>query len=77
MTNPFSPLQGKIFLKLYLSQTISLLSDAFTWVGIALLAVGNIKGQLHLTDKHYGYVMAAFGMISRYLEEPRHGPTNL
>ena len=38
MTNPFSPLKEKIFLKLYLSQTISLLGDAFTWVGIALLA---------------------------------------
>ena len=38
MTNPFSPLKEKLFLKLYLSQTISLLGDAFTWVGIALLA---------------------------------------
>src|SRR5665213_3375370 len=38
MPNPFSPLKEKIFLKLYLSQTISLLGDAFTWVGIALLA---------------------------------------
>ncbi|HEU5364223.1 MAG TPA: MFS transporter, partial [Hanamia sp.] len=38
MTNPFSPLKEKVFLKLYLSQTISLLGDAFTWVGIALLA---------------------------------------
>jgi len=38
MTNPFSALRDKIFLKLYLSQTISLLGDAFTWVGIALLA---------------------------------------
>ncbi len=38
MTNPFSPLKEKIFLKLYFSQTISLLGDAFTWVGIALLA---------------------------------------
>src|SRR6476620_770133 len=38
MVNPFSPLREKIFLKLYLSQTISLLGDAFTWVGIALLA---------------------------------------
>ena len=38
MTNPFSPLREKVFLKLYLSQTISLLGDAFTWVGIALLA---------------------------------------
>ena len=38
MTNPFSVLKEKIFLRLYLSQTISLLGDAFTWVGIALLA---------------------------------------
>jgi NRE family putative nickel resistance protein-like MFS transporter len=38
MTNPFSPLRDRIFAKLYLSQTISLLGDAFTWVGIALLA---------------------------------------
>ena len=38
MTNPFSPLRDKIFEKLYISQTISLLGDALTWVGIALLA---------------------------------------
>lgn len=38
MTSPFGALTDKIFLKLYLSQTISLLGDAFTWVGIALLA---------------------------------------
>ena len=38
MNNPFRPLGDKIFLRLYLSQTISLLGDAFTWVGIALLA---------------------------------------
>jgi len=38
MTNPFKALRDKIFLVLYLSQTISLLGDAFTWVGIALLA---------------------------------------
>lgn len=38
MANPFSALREKIFLKLYLSQTISLMGDAFTWVGIALLA---------------------------------------
>src|SRR5215207_11305728 len=36
--NPFGALRDKIFLRLYLSQTISLLGDAFTWVGIALLA---------------------------------------
>lgn len=38
MTNPFKALSDKIFFRLYLSQTISLLGDAFTWVGIALLA---------------------------------------
>ncbi|MEP7278382.1 MAG: MFS transporter [Bacteroidota bacterium] len=36
--HPFIALKEKIFFKLYLSQTISLLGDAFTWVGIALLA---------------------------------------
>jgi NRE family putative nickel resistance protein-like MFS transporter len=38
MKNPFRALSDKIFFRLYLSQTISLLGDAFTWVGIALLA---------------------------------------
>ena len=38
MNNPFIALKEKIFLKLYFSQTVSLLGDAFTWVGIALLA---------------------------------------
>lgn len=38
MTNTFNSLKEKIYLKLYFSQTISLLGDAFTWVGIALLA---------------------------------------
>src|SRR5215210_980817 len=38
MSNPLKPLTEKIFFRLYLSQTISLLGDAFTWVGIALLA---------------------------------------
>ena len=38
MAKPFIALRDSIFLRLYLSQTISLLGDAFTWVGIALLA---------------------------------------
>jgi MFS transporter, NRE family, putaive nickel resistance protein len=38
MQNPFQALSDSLFRKLYLSQTISLLGDAFTWVGIALLA---------------------------------------
>ena len=29
---------------------------------ILVNTVGYVKGQLHLTDKHYGYVMAAFGI---------------
>ena len=29
---------------------------------ILVNTVGYIKGQLQLTDKHYGYVMAAFGI---------------
>lgn len=35
---PFKALQSKTFAKLYLAQTISLLGDAFSWVGLALLA---------------------------------------
>ena len=38
MAKPFIALRDTIFFRLYLSQTISLLGDAFTWVGIALLA---------------------------------------
>jgi MFS transporter, NRE family, putaive nickel resistance protein len=38
MSNPFKPLKETLFRRLYLAQTISLLGDAFTWVGIALLA---------------------------------------
>ena len=35
---PFQALKNKVFAKLYLAQTISLIGDAFTWVGLALLA---------------------------------------
>ena len=35
---PFQTLQNKTFAKLYFAQTISLLGDAFSWVGLALLA---------------------------------------
>src|SRR5680860_597681 len=37
-TEPFHALRNKLFAKVYLAQTISLLGDAFTWVGLALLA---------------------------------------
>jgi NRE family putative nickel resistance protein-like MFS transporter len=35
---PFQALKNKVFAKLYMAQTISLMGDAFTWVGLALLA---------------------------------------
>jgi NRE family putative nickel resistance protein-like MFS transporter len=38
LTEPFQPLRNKLFAKVYLAQTVSLLGDAFTWVGLALLA---------------------------------------
>ncbi len=38
LTEPFKALQNKTFAKLYLAQTVSLLGDAFSWVGLALLA---------------------------------------
>ncbi len=38
LTEPFKALQNKTFATLYLAQTISLLGDAFSWVGLALLA---------------------------------------
>ncbi len=38
VTEPFQALRNKLFAKVYLAQTISLLGDAFTWVGLALLA---------------------------------------
>jgi len=38
LTEPFQALQNRLFAKVYLAQTISLLGDAFTWVGLALLA---------------------------------------
>lgn len=37
-TEPFRALKNKVFAKLYIAQTISLIGDAFTWVGLALLA---------------------------------------
>ncbi len=38
ITEPFQALRNKLFAKVYLAQTISLLGDAFTWVGLALLS---------------------------------------
>jgi len=38
MKNLLKPFSSKVFSHLYLAQAISLLGDAFTWVGVALLA---------------------------------------
>ena len=38
LIEPFIVLENKTFAKLYMAQTISLLGDAFSWVGLALLA---------------------------------------
>lgn len=38
LIEPFQALRNKTFAKLYLAQTISLIGDAFSWVGLALLA---------------------------------------
>lgn len=38
LTEPFHALGNRVFTKLYLAETISLLGDAFTWVGLALLS---------------------------------------
>lgn len=38
LTEPFQALKNIVFAKLYFAQTISLIGDAFTWVGLALLA---------------------------------------
>ncbi len=38
LLEPFEALRSRVFATLYFAQTISLLGDAFTWVGLALLA---------------------------------------
>ena len=38
IVKPFYALRNKTFAKLYMAQTVSLLGDAFSWVGLALLA---------------------------------------
>ena len=38
LLEPLKSLKEPLFAKLYIAQTISLLGDAFTWIGIALLA---------------------------------------
>ncbi|MEZ0612354.1 MFS transporter [Fibrella sp. WM1] len=38
LLEPFQALRSRVFTLLYVAQTVSLLGDAFTWVGLALLA---------------------------------------
>jgi MFS transporter, NRE family, putaive nickel resistance protein len=54
---PFKALQNKTFAKLYLAQTISLLGDAFSWVGLALLA--------YQIDKEHSSVILATALTLR------------
>ncbi len=54
---PFKALKNKTFARLYLAQTISLLGDAFTWVGLALLA--------YQIDKNHSGVILATALTLR------------
>ncbi|TDE14720.1 MFS transporter [Dyadobacter psychrotolerans] len=38
LAEPFKALRNRVFATLYFAQTISLLGDAFTWIGLALLS---------------------------------------
>lgn len=38
LTEPFAALKNRVFAGLYFAESISLLGDAFTWVGLALLS---------------------------------------
>ncbi|CAN5485190.1 MFS transporter [soil metagenome] len=38
LADPFRSLKNSVFARLYFAETISLIGDAFTWVGLALLA---------------------------------------
>ena len=48
ISEPLKALKESLFAKLYFAQAISLLGDAFTWMGIALLAfeLGNSESRL-------------------------------
>jgi len=54
-TDPFKALQNRVFATLYFAQTVSLLGDAFTWVGLALLSYqfGNERSALILSFRPY------------------------
>ena len=54
---PFQALRNKVFARLYLAQTISLMGDAFTWVGLALLA--------YQLDKNNSMVILATALTLR------------
>jgi len=51
LADSFLALRNGVFAKLYLAETISLLGDAFTWVGLALLSYqfGQDRSALSLT----------------------------
>ncbi len=47
-------------------QRAYILTLAIAGAQILVNTVGYIKGQLHLTDKHYGHVMATFGISAAH-----------
>lgn len=57
--DPFRALKNRVFAKLYLAQTISLLGDAFTWVGLALLAYqfGRERSAIILTLRVVAFII--------------------
>lgn len=59
LLRPFTALRNKTFAKLYLAQTISLLGDAFSWVGLALLA--------YQIDKEHSATILATALTLRVL----------
>ncbi len=66
---PFQALKNKVFAKLYLAQTISLIGDAFSWVGLALLAyqLDEDRASAHPCHSTYltGYSIYCFLTIRR------------
>lgn len=66
--SPFGSLKNKVFAQLYLSQTISLIGDALTWVALALLAfeLGGEKGSARLLSIALLMRVSLFVLVSPY-----------
>lgn len=66
--SPFQSLKNKVFAQLYFAQTISLLGDALTWVGLALLAFefGEEQGAAKLLSIALLMRVSLFVLVSPY-----------